>query len=184
MRTHAVSAALCWLTLFLDDAFSYTNSFQNVKVTQARSLNFAPPQALFLMGGQPGLCNQRRTLPEPGFTVRMTATHPLQKGTESRTAVPDKAQNQVLYYDTTLRDGAQGEGISLSCDDKLRIALRLHKFGVHYIEGGYAPRLQFLFVMGATSPVCAIEYGFGIPPKLDNMERTDGQLLVAGRAHA
>ena len=72
----------------------------------------------------------------------MTATHPLQKGTESRTAVPDKAQNQVLYYDTTLRDGAQGEGISLSCDDKLRIALRLHKFGVHYIEGGYAPHFN------------------------------------------
>lgn len=40
-------------------------------------------------------------------------------------------------YDTTLRDGAQGEGISLSCDDKIRIAARLHEFGVHFIEGGW-----------------------------------------------
>ena len=43
----------------------------------------------------------------------------------------------VRYYDTTLRDGAQGEGISLSCDDKLRIAARLSKFGADYIEAGW-----------------------------------------------
>ena len=40
-------------------------------------------------------------------------------------------------YDTTLRDGTQREGISLSCDDKLRIARRLDDLGVHYIEGGW-----------------------------------------------
>lgn len=45
--------------------------------------------------------------------------------------------DQVLLYDTTLRDGTQGEGISLSVDDKLKIALRLDQFGVHYIEGGW-----------------------------------------------
>ncbi|MBW7885171.1 MAG: citramalate synthase, partial [Caldilineaceae bacterium] len=44
---------------------------------------------------------------------------------------------QLLIYDTTLRDGTQGEGVSLSCDDKLRIARRLDEFGVHYIEGGW-----------------------------------------------
>ncbi|GAA0357273.1 citramalate synthase [Bacillus horti] len=44
---------------------------------------------------------------------------------------------QVWIYDTTLRDGTQGEGISLSVDDKLRIAQRLDQFGVHYIEGGW-----------------------------------------------
>ena len=43
----------------------------------------------------------------------------------------------VRYYDTTLRDGAQGEGISLSCDDKLRIAARLTRFGADYIEAGW-----------------------------------------------
>jgi 2-isopropylmalate synthase len=40
-------------------------------------------------------------------------------------------------YDTTLRDGTQGEGVSLSVDDKLRIARRLDEFGVDYIEGGW-----------------------------------------------
>lgn len=43
----------------------------------------------------------------------------------------------VRIYDTTLRDGTQSEGISLSVDDKLKIAWRLDDFGVHYIEGGW-----------------------------------------------
>jgi 2-isopropylmalate synthase len=43
----------------------------------------------------------------------------------------------VFIYDTTLRDGTQGEGISLSADDKLKIAHRLDEFGVDYIEGGW-----------------------------------------------
>jgi len=45
--------------------------------------------------------------------------------------------NQVLVYDTTLRDGTQGEGISFSVTDKLLIAEKLDQFGVDYIEGGY-----------------------------------------------
>jgi 2-isopropylmalate synthase len=44
---------------------------------------------------------------------------------------------QVEIYDTTLRDGAQGEGINFSAVDKLRIAEKLDSFGVHYIEGGW-----------------------------------------------
>jgi 2-isopropylmalate synthase len=44
---------------------------------------------------------------------------------------------QVEIYDTTLRDGAQAEGINFSAADKLRIADRLDAFGVHYIEGGW-----------------------------------------------
>jgi len=43
----------------------------------------------------------------------------------------------VEIYDTTLRDGSQGEGINFSVMDKLRIAERLDAFGVHYIEGGW-----------------------------------------------
>jgi len=45
--------------------------------------------------------------------------------------------SQVLLYDTTLRDGAQREDLSLSLDDKLAIARKLDRFGVHYIEGGW-----------------------------------------------
>lgn len=44
----------------------------------------------------------------------------------------------VKLYDTTLRDGAQAEGVSFSGTGKLRLAERLDAFGVDYIEGGYA----------------------------------------------
>ena len=44
---------------------------------------------------------------------------------------------QVKLYDTTLRDGTQGEGVSLSVQDKLRICGRLDEMGIHYIEGGF-----------------------------------------------
>jgi 2-isopropylmalate synthase len=43
----------------------------------------------------------------------------------------------VEIYDTTLRDGTQGEGISFSAEDKVKIALRMDKMGFHYIEGGW-----------------------------------------------
>jgi 2-isopropylmalate synthase len=46
-------------------------------------------------------------------------------------------KQQVEIYDTTLRDGAQAEGINFSANDKLRIAERLDQFGVQYIEGGW-----------------------------------------------
>src|SRR2546422_172984 len=44
---------------------------------------------------------------------------------------------EIEIYDTTLRDGSQGEGINFSVMDKLRIADKLDAFGIHYIEGGW-----------------------------------------------
>lgn len=44
---------------------------------------------------------------------------------------------QVQIYDTTLRDGAQQEGLSLSVEDKLKIAKKLDELGIQYIEGGW-----------------------------------------------
>jgi 2-isopropylmalate synthase len=44
---------------------------------------------------------------------------------------------QIFLYDTTLRDGTQGEDVSFSVDDKLKIAECLDEFGIHYIEGGW-----------------------------------------------
>ncbi len=44
---------------------------------------------------------------------------------------------QIQLYDTTLRDGAQREGISFTVEDKLRIAKKLDELGVHFIEGGW-----------------------------------------------
>src|SRR3989338_8919831 len=40
-------------------------------------------------------------------------------------------------YDTTLRDGAQSEGISFSVSDKLKICAKLDELGIHFIEGGW-----------------------------------------------
>ena len=45
--------------------------------------------------------------------------------------------SRVTIYDTTLRDGTQGTGISFSVLDKIRIAEKLDEFGVQYIEGGF-----------------------------------------------
>ena len=45
--------------------------------------------------------------------------------------------NRILTYDSTLRDGEQCEGITLSLEDKLRIVERLDAFGVDFIEGGF-----------------------------------------------
>ena len=59
----------------------------------------------------------------------------------------------VEIYDTTLRDGAQLEGISLTVDDKLRIAEQLDRLGVHYIEGGWPganPKDEEFFIRART----------------------------------
>ncbi|MBW2434168.1 MAG: citramalate synthase [Deltaproteobacteria bacterium] len=45
--------------------------------------------------------------------------------------------DSIFLYDTTLRDGTQGENITFSAEEKLNIALRLDDNGIHYIEGGW-----------------------------------------------
>jgi len=55
-----------------------------------------------------------------------------EKEMKSRMAI-----RRVKVFDTTLRDGTQGEEISLSVEDKIHIAQRLDDFGIHYIEGGW-----------------------------------------------
>jgi 2-isopropylmalate synthase len=62
------------------------------------------------------------------FSKAATGTPTLQNMSE---------QAKVRIYDTTLRDGTQGEGFSLSGLDKIRIAKQLDAFGVDYIEGGW-----------------------------------------------
>ncbi|HWD72044.1 MAG TPA: citramalate synthase, partial [Actinomycetota bacterium] len=55
---------------------------------------------------------------------------------ESVPASPDRRRT-VDLYDTTLRDGTQRAGISLSVDDKLKVLARLDRLGVPYVEGGW-----------------------------------------------
>ncbi len=59
----------------------------------------------------------------------------------------------VLLYDTTLRDGTQGENINFSAEDKIKIAQRLDDIGIHYIEGGWPgsnPRDKLFFELAKT----------------------------------
>ena len=44
---------------------------------------------------------------------------------------------RIWTYDTTLRDGSQGEGINFSVQDKLLLTKKLDELGVDFIEGGY-----------------------------------------------
>lgn len=48
-----------------------------------------------------------------------------------------KRETDIIVYDTTLRDGTQGEQVNFSAEEKLRIARKLDELGFHYIEGGW-----------------------------------------------
>jgi 2-isopropylmalate synthase len=61
--------------------------------------------------------------------------------------------SSVEIFDTTLRDGVQFEGISVTADDKLRVARQLDELGVHYVEGGFPganPKDEEFFRRAAT----------------------------------
>jgi len=63
---------------------------------------------------------------------------------------------RIELYDTTLRDGSQGEGVSFSLQDKLLIARRLDEMGFDYVEGGYPlsnPKDVEFFARMAESPL-------------------------------
>ncbi|NND32885.1 MAG: citramalate synthase, partial [Saprospiraceae bacterium] len=47
------------------------------------------------------------------------------------------SRSKILMYDTTLRDGTQGEGVSFSAQDKILLAQKIDAFGIDYIEGGW-----------------------------------------------
>jgi 2-isopropylmalate synthase len=65
------------------------------------------------------------------------------------------ASGDVLVYDTTLRDGTQGEQVNFSAEEKIRIALRLDEMGFHYIEGGWPgsnPKDARFFALAKEAP--------------------------------
>ena len=66
------------------------------------------------------------------------------------------SKEKIFIFDTTLRDGAQTEGVNFSIDDKNKIATALSNLGVDYLEGGWpgANTLDTTF--------------FNNPPKLEN----------------
>src|SRR5438034_166801 len=59
------------------------------------------------------------------------------RGLSNREAVSFEVIMDLKLYDTTLRDGTQREGLSLSVEDKVKIARRLDELGIYYLEGGW-----------------------------------------------
>ncbi len=95
-------------------------------------------------------------------------------------------KTQILVYDTTLRDGTQGSGMSLSVDDKVRIAKRLDELRFDYIEGGWPgsnPKDIDFFRTIQTVPLqYARVAAFGSTRKKDTTPESDdnlGMLLEA-----
>lgn len=98
-----------------------------------------------------------------------------------------RSARQVELFDTTLRDGTQGESVTLTAHDKLQIARRLDRFGIHIIEGGWPgsnPKDQEFFEMAkdvewATSQICAfgstrrVQYAPEDDPNLQAILRAD-----------
>ncbi len=63
----------------------------------------------------------------------------------------------IVLYDTTLRDGTQGENINFTALEKVKIAQRLDDIGIHYIEGGWPgsnPRDREFFELAKRTPLC------------------------------
>lgn len=88
----------------------------------------------------------------------------------------------ITIYDTTLRDGTQREGLSLSVEDKLRIAAKLDLLGVHYIEGGFPgsnPKdIEFFERVGELKLETAVITAFGTTRRKDTPVEDDAGLAA------
>ncbi|MDP8260349.1 MAG: citramalate synthase [Candidatus Gygaella obscura] len=96
--------------------------------------------------------------------------------------------NKVYLYDTTLRDGSQGEGISYSVMDKVRITKELDNFGIDYIEGGWPgsnPKdMAYFKKVGAKKLQHSIVVAFGSTRKANTSASRDTniQALLSSKA--
>ncbi len=93
----------------------------------------------------------------------------------------------ILIYDTTLRDGTQGENINFSAEEKLKIARKLDELGVHYIEGGWPgsnPRdIQFFKLAQRTDFKQARITAFGATRRPGIAAADDGNLQALLKSH-
>jgi 2-isopropylmalate synthase len=96
--------------------------------------------------------------------------------------------DKVLLYDTTLRDGMQGEGMSLSADEKVRVAHALDSLGVHLIEAGFPasnPKEKALFDLLASETFAHAEVAaFGMTRRRDTRAADDPALAVLADSFA
>src|SRR5215204_4961787 len=94
----------------------------------------------------------------------------------------------ILLYDTTLRDGMQGQGMSLSAQEKVRVVRKLDELGIHFIEAGFPgsnPKELELFETLAEvefqgAQVCA----FGMTRRRDNEAADDEALRLLATGFA
>ena len=94
---------------------------------------------------------------------------------------------QIQLYDTTLRDGMQGQGMSLSAAEKVRVVHALDRLGVHFVEAGFPssnPKEVELFERLSSEPlenatVCA----FGMTRRKDSAPEDDPALAAPSPAH-
>jgi 2-isopropylmalate synthase len=90
--------------------------------------------------------------------------------------------SQVLLYDTTLRDGMQGEGMSLSVDEKVQVAHALDNLGVHFIEAGFPssnPKEEALFELLASERFEHADVAaFGMTRRRDTAAEADPALRL------
>ncbi|MEX1142938.1 MAG: citramalate synthase [Thermoleophilaceae bacterium] len=95
---------------------------------------------------------------------------------------------QVLLYDTTLRDGMQGEGMSLSADEKVRVAHALDALGVHLIEAGFPssnPKEEALFDLLARESLAHADVAaFGMTRRRDVAAGDDPALRLLAECFA
>ena len=96
------------------------------------------------------------------------------------------AAQRIEIYDTTLRDGSQGEGISFSVEDKIRIARRLDEFGMDFVEGGWPgsnPKDEEFFERMKAMPLHGAKLAaFGSTRRAGILPQDDEQLLKLVRA--
>ena len=94
--------------------------------------------------------------------------------------------SKVQLYDTTLRDGAQSEGISLSVVDKLNIARKLDELGIHFIEGGWPgsnPKdIEFFDKARSLKLKNSVLVAFGSTRRPKAKAGTDANLLALAKA--
>src|ERR1700759_730954 len=95
---------------------------------------------------------------------------------------------RIELYDTTLRDGMQGEGMSLSAQEKLRVAHRLDELGIDVIEAGFPSsnpkELELFGLLGRESFRPAQVAAFGMTRRRDTTADADSGLRVLAESAA
>lgn len=93
----------------------------------------------------------------------------------------ERIKRNLVIYDSTLRDGTQGEGFNLSVEDRIRIALKLDEFGVDFIEGGWPGAVpvatEFFQEIKNYKFKNSVLAAFGMTRKFSNPAENDENLL-------